>query len=475
MQDIYILKWTNYDLTIVGPKNEKLEKKLAYIKKDLIFNPKTYSRETRRQEVKVFNIISDQQGIVTYQTMQGLVDYVKEILEKQKHIVKIVDLRTPLKPPEFSNMFGFRFNQREKTEELLRADRSGLLCAPTRYGKSVIITNIINAYPDVKTVVIAPGVDLLPQLVDTIKKYCPGREVSGIFSGSKTQYMSDDITVCSMDSLHKLDKESVKLLLIDEPHAAVSEKRAEQLFEFCNARILGFGATLEGRWSGNDIMIKGLIGPVLSNITFKEAVDLGALCPIDVKVVKIPYAPKGYSNRNIAYKNYVFQNKKFHEIVGEIANNVVPKEWQTLLFINNEKEATALHKYVKDSELAMDKLFKNKKERTEMFEKLKQDKIKRCICSNIYSTGVTIDNIRCAINCDGGGGSILSVQKPGRLAEIKEGKKAGYLIDFLFYPINGEGSSTDFMICNDCKARINVYKEKGYNIEYYENADEIKF
>lgn len=475
MNDIYIFKWTNYDLTIIGPKNEKLEKKLAYVKKDLVFNPRTYSRETRRQEIKVFNIISDKNGIITYQTMQGLLDFAKSILEKQHCLVKVLDERIPMPAPDLSNMFGFRFNQREKTEELLRADRSGLLCAPTRYGKSVVITNIINAYPNVKTVVIAPGVDLLPQLVDTIKKYCPEREVSGIFSGSKTQYMSDDITVCSMDSLHKLDKESVKLLLIDEPHAAVSEKRAEQLFEFSNARILGFGATLEGRWSGNDIMIKGLIGPVLSNITFTEAVELGALCPIDVKVVKIPYTPKGFSNRNTAYKTYVFQNKKFHETVGNIANNIIPKEWQTLLFINNENEATALQKYVNDSELAMDKLFKNKKDRTAMFERLKLDEVKRCICSNIYSTGVTIDNIRCAVNCDGGGGSILSVQKPGRLAEIKPNKKAGYLIDFLFYPTTSDGSSTDFMICNDCKARINVYKEKGYNIEYYDNWEDIKF
>jgi superfamily II DNA/RNA helicase len=108
-----------------------------------------------------------------------------------------------------------------------------------------------------------------------------------------------------------------------------------------------------------------------------------------------------------------------------------------------------------------------------MFERLKNDEVKRCICSNIYSTGVTIDNIRCVINCCGGGGSILSVQKPGRLAEIKPGKRCGYLIDYQLVPTSNSGSSIDFMLVNDCKARFKVYAEKGYKIDYYDNPEDI--
>ena len=122
----------------------------------------------------------------------------------------------------------------------------------------------------------------------------------------------------------------------------------------------------------------------------------------------------------------------------------------------------------------MDKLFANKSARTEMFERLKNNELKRCLCSNIYSTGVTIPDIRCVVNCCGGGGSILSVQKPGRLAEIKPGKKAGYLIDYLLVPTSNVGSSIDFMIANDCKARIKVYEEKGYKIDYFDNIEDIK-
>ena len=475
IKNIYIVEWSNYDLKIIGPKNEKLEKKLVYIKKELVFNPRTYSRETRRTTVKIFNILSEKNGIVTYQTFQGLVDKVVSLLKKDKgNQVLIQDKRIPFPSPKLENMFGFRFNQKEKTIELLKANRSGILNAPTRYGKSVIMTNIINAFPGVKTVLAAPGVDLLPQLIETIKKYCPGREVSGIFTGSKTQYMSDDITVCSLDSLSKLDKDSVKLLIIDEVHAAVSEARSHQLCQFHNARILGFSATTEGRYSGNDCFIEGIVGPILSKITFQEAVNLGALCPIEVKVIKIPFTPMGYKNRNAAYKNYVFQNPKFHEVIANITNNIIPKDFQTLMFIDNENEAKSLQPKMNDSEIAMDKLFANKSARADMFDRLKNNELKRCICSNIYSTGVTIPDIRCVVNCCGGGGSILSVQKPGRLAEIKPNKKAGYLIDYLLVPTSNIGSSIDFMIANDCKARIKVYEEKGYKIDYFDNVEDIK-
>ena len=60
--------------------------------------------------------------------------------------VLIQDKRIPFPSPKLENMFGFRFNQKEKTIELLKANRSGILNAPTRYGKSVIMTNIINAH-----------------------------------------------------------------------------------------------------------------------------------------------------------------------------------------------------------------------------------------------------------------------------------------------------------------------------------------
>jgi superfamily II DNA or RNA helicase len=475
----YILKWSNSDLIIIGKENKKLERALTYTKKNLEWDPRSFSRKTVFTQEKVYNktILDTTNSLVKYQTLQGLLDSIRIVLEKQKLSYQIEDYRIPMYRPKLERMFGFRFNQKDLITKALLCDRSGLVRAPTRYGKTVLITNTINAYPDTKIAVLAPGVNLLPQLVEAIKKYCPDREVKGLFSGSKDKIESDDVTVCSLDSMHKLDKDSYKLILIDEPHAIATNDRAPQIVEFSNARILGFGATTEGRYDCRDIYIEGLIGPVLSEVTYKEAVDMGALCPIHVYCLKIPYVPRNYKQRQTAYAAYLFKNEEFHNTVGEICNNVIPKDWQTLIFIDNEKEAEALVSKIDDGIIAMDKRFKTSKDREQMFKDLKDEKIKRCICSNIYSTGVTIDNLKCEINCDDGGGSILSVQKPGRLAEIKDGKKEGIMIDFIFEPQIKPGfqaSTADLQIQKDSFNRLMTYQKKGYIISIFNTIDELK-
>ena len=126
-----------------------------------------------------------------------------------------------------------------------------------------------------------------PNIKKQLKEMLPNREVKGIFTGSRNSVPSNDITVCSFDSLQKINPEDVHLLLIDEPHASVSESRAPLLARFNNARIYGFGATLEGRYDGADKLIKGLIGPIHAARTFQEAVEEGAVCPIKVFFVKV--------------------------------------------------------------------------------------------------------------------------------------------------------------------------------------------
>ena len=480
---IYELYWGSNDLKIVCTpgvlNNSKIESGLKWTRKSLEFDSRTFSRKTTFKQEKAYNISKLPNGRIQYQTFQGLVNKVCDILTKQGQPFKVFDCRVSLDcKPQLHRMRGFRFDQRELITNALIQERSGLVGAPTRYGKTVLITNTINAFPDTKIAVLAPGIDLLPQLIEAIKKYCPDRDVKGIFSGSKNKVPSDDVTVCSLDSLHKLDKASYKLVLIDEPHAAVTDSRAPQLVEFSNARILGFGATLQGRWSGNDIFIEGIIGPVLSETTYKKCVEMGALCPIHVYMLKVPYKNMGYSQRNAAYNAHLFKNPKYHKLVGIICNEVLPKEYQTLIFINNEKEGLALSQQINDSYLAMDKLFKNKEERKEIFKKLKNEEIKRCICSSIYSTGVTIDNIKAEINCDAGGSGILATQKPGRLAEIKPGKPEGIMIDFLFMMENnsqtGNTSSADLMIQKDCFNRLETYNEKGYIIDICDSVEEMK-
>jgi hypothetical protein len=99
---------------------------------------------------------------------------------------------------------------------------------------------------------------------------------------------------------------------------------------------------------------------------------------------------------------------------------------------------------------------------------------KRCIASDIFSTGVTFHDLKVVINSAGGGGSIGCIQKPGRLAEVRPNKKCGVMIDFLFESENMAGRSSVDALIADSWARHRVYQGKGYKMLYANSLIELK-
>ncbi len=474
--------WFSGSLTVMGSFKE-LEKALTYTKKSLDWNPAKGRRETVRTSEELFTVLHPGPENRVIMTMQGFKNKVVEVCTKHDKVFEFYDHRRVMPEPKLCLSGDFRFSQKDLFEELMVKGESGLLKAPTRYGKTVMIANAARVFPRTKTVVAAPGVDLLSQLVIQLREWLPNREVKGIFTGSRNRIPSDDITVCSFDSLQKINPDNVHLLLIDEPHAAVSESRAPLLARFKHARIYGFGATLEGRYDGGDKLITGLIGPIHAERTFPEAVEEGAICPIKVYFVKIPFEAWACATRDSAYKKLVWKNKYLFELVREITRSVIPTEWQTLIFIDQKKQADMLSMFVEDSEVAIAGRMKAK-ERKELFSKMADGDIKRCIATSIYAQGVTFPDLRVMVNASGGGGSISSIQKPGRLAQVIPGKSKGYLVDFKFECINDprnnpsevvpENSVMWQQVVTDCQNRMKTYKKMGYEVETVDSINELE-
>ena len=440
-----------------------------------------WKRESRTETVRLFQVIHAENPRII-QTFQGFVDEIVNLAVRNKVTYELLDRRTWLPQPDLTKAGGFRFNQAQLFEEFITKQRSGLLQACTRYGKSSLIANTMRVYPGVKTVLAAPGVDLLGQLVDDMRKKLPGREVLGIFTGSRNKKQSDDITVTSLDSLEKVDFEGTKLLLIDEPHAAVSESRAPLLAKFTNARVLGYGATLSGRFDGADKLIRGLMGPVLARRTYAEAVAEGAICPIHVWMVKLSFPKFSAYNRDRAYRDLLYANKDFNHLVKALSDTIIPREFQTIIFADEKKQIELMAEFVPSSEQAIACKMKPA-ERKELFGRMVRGEIKRCIATDIFSTGVTFPDVRVVINACGGGGGITSTQKPGRLAEIRPGKSRGHVIDFLFtcqdFPdeaireVDIRQNPWKYVVL-DSAARLKVYQENGYDVRIVDSIDEIK-
>ena len=476
---------TDQALTVKGPELPGLEKALTYKKKHMVQDPRNprimRSRTVPERAFQKF----EEDDLTVLVTLPGFLNRVMRALALSGSTPVICDTRRKLPPPALNRMHGFRFDQENMTRTLLSKDQSGILKAVTRYGKTAIIANVINAYPGLRILLIAPGVDLLPQLCEKVKEYCPDRKVAGVFSGSTIRAQDPDVIVASPDSLHKVGYTGWGLVLVDEPHAVVTEGRLSQLLRF-NARKLAFGATTEGRFDGTDILIEGVFGNILVEKTYKEARAEGAICPIRAIFTRVPFSPDNMSVLSAAYKR-LFASKEFKTAFKHIEAQI-PKSWQTLFFVSDEKSGNAIVELTPGSCLAMDKLMKNKKERRDFFADLNAGSVVRCVCSNIYSTGVTIDNIRAVVNCAQGGANILSIQKPGRLAEIKPDKDYGLLVDWEFYPVDKNGKELTMeeakndrsydktvwsIIMNGARERIKCYREIGYDVRIAQDYTEF--
>jgi superfamily II DNA or RNA helicase len=459
------------------------------VRKFLTLTYRAMIKEKRRTRYENFSAplfklhsVSGKAALLSY---QGFWKSLATHLTQKGYVVEVRDVRRRvLDYPNFAAALqNLRSFQKPWIINALKCGDSGLLGAPTRFGKTYGMESIIRAFPKARTVVTAPGVDLCRQLLEHFRAVFPNREVKGVFTGSSNRNQSDDITVCSVDSLDKMDTDATELLIVDEPHAVVSDGRLPKITNFVRARKYGFGATLKGRFDQKDRLIEGIIGPVISNVTYKEAVDMGAIAPLKLIFIKIGFSkdtvPGNNLDRDEIYKRLLTQSSKAAAIVKTLIEEVIPLDWQTMAFIKDEKQAEFfMEKSMPPAgTIAMAKRM-NKAQRIEITNGIVNNEIVRILASNIYVQGLTFPDLRVVINLAGGGANTTAIQKPGRLLQTRPGKNYGVMFDFMFEckdsHLEARANPPYRCIIGDCWARHAAYKEIGYDIEFVESIEEAK-
>lgn len=399
---------------------------------------------------------------------QGAWKIICDLLKAFGCKVKFHDSRQPFPAPKLNLMFGFRGSQGELITQAMNRDMSGLVGAPTRYGKTTLIINWLRAFPGVKRVLVLPGEELLDEMFPKVQAAFPHTKVVMLGGKSRAKFQGEEITVCSMDSMHKLTTGSNDLVLIDEPHQLVTEKRLNVFLSvFEKARRIGFGATLDGRFDGTDVLIEAAIGPVLACKTYKEAVAEGMVAQITAFMIRVPFPPPvSLKRRDIVYRLLLYQNPKIGAYLQWLLSEVIPKDWQTIMFIKNEESADFYLNFAgQEGTIAMAKKLTDK-EREDLKARMVRDEIKRCLASIIYATGVTFNELRVVINLEGGGAYTGNIQKPGRVAEVRPGKKRGVLFDFFLVPTGKEASIRGHWnsLVGEGMSRKRRYEATGYEV-----------
>jgi superfamily II DNA or RNA helicase len=155
-----------------------------------------------------------------------------------------------------------------------------------------------------------------------------------------------------------------------------------------------------------------------------------------------------------------------------------------MVFIAQEAQAELYMKHMgEESTIAMAKRL-TKKEREALFVRLQSGDANKCLASKIYAQGVTFSDLRALVNAEGGGDNTSAIQKPGRLAEIRPGKKCGVIVDYMFdcddvptenlSELNRNGDEHWVQMIRDSRARRDAYERKGYTIKDVDTVNEIK-
>jgi len=457
-----------------------LEKHLTYKKKMMVMEPQNWGFKKKTVLVSEPLILKRYplHGLECGEVDQGLWCRVLKFADAQGWNVVWVDSRIPFPKPNLAAIHGLRFNQEEKLIEFLNHNMSGMFDAPTRYGKAYLILNTIKAYEGVTTGVVVPGKDLGDQTFEFLQRNLGrSREVRMVGFGSRHKVPSEDVTIYSLASLEKADY-GTPLLLLDEVHAIATNPRLESLRKFTKARRLGFGATTSGRYDLRDIEIEAFIGPVLTQVTYPEARALGAVDHLVVFMVEWPYDVTAYRTRDAIYKANLWQSKRVVRFLVKLFEQVIPPDWQTIGFIGTENSADFFAaEFSSTPTVAMAKKFTKDKERKAFLRQMQEAKITRCLASNIYSQGVTFSDLRVVINLMGGGANTYAIQKPGRVLEIRPGKRCGVLIDFMMRGVGDsapdKGGGEAWCPHQDSKKRYALYVDKGYEVILVPDLDTL--
>lgn len=467
MATIHML-WDDCALTVY-PAPGWLREELTYVEKTMEPDPRGYGKKSVRRKVQLYLETGPSQHKAV-QTYQGLKEHLEKACHDRGIAVQVYDLRKPFPPPRLDLTHGFRFGQQALLFKALRQNRSGLLVAPTRYGKTALIKNTIRAFPGLTTVVMCPGADLVRQLYEDIKKTVgKDREVKLLGAGSRNRYQSETgVTVTSMDSAHLCEPSLTELMLVDEPHMSVTNSRVGVLHGLHRARRIGYGATVEERYDNRGMVIRGLLGPVLAEKTFREAVEEGAIAPMRAFILR-KQVTSTTGDRTTAYRRELLGSGSVARTVSQICREVLPPDWQTILFIADAQQADFYLDALGGGTIAMAKRMTNT-ERKELMGMMVRDEVKRCLATAIYATGVTFNHVRAVFNLAGGGPYAATLQKPGRVAEVRPGKRCGVMFDFLF---EAEGGGYSPLV-RDAANRIEMYEQKGYDVTYINNMAELK-
>lgn len=318
------------DNQIYVKKLKLLPNEVTYLKRLASFtNPKFY--ELQKLRMPVYNtprIIScfeeDERFLIL---PRGCLDSIKDICERSNVELKIKDTR------ELGNNIDFNFNGKLKSKqtkamnELIKND-TGVLCAATGFGKTVVASKIISELKT-NTLILVNRTSLLEQWKERLSFFLGinKKEIGQIGAGKNNQ--TNVLDIASLQTLYKQDNvqdilKEYGLVIIDECHH-ISAFSFEQVLKNVRAKyVYGLTAT-PIRKDGQHPIIYMQCGNIRYRVSNKELKQNKEM-EHTVVVKKTNYS-------------YIPTEIKDKILISEILTDIAKSDYRNNIIVNDIKDA----------------------------------------------------------------------------------------------------------------------------------------
>lgn len=456
---------------------------------------------------KVFNLLSFKQEGVEYtqaykngwngltylinkknEFPSGLLSKVSSFLEEHRISFNIKDCRDQiLSEKEFdieSKLLSLNKKPRDYQLRVVEAalnNRKGIIRACTGSGKTLCAA-LITAKINKPTTIYVIGIDLLKQFHDTFSEIfdepigyvgdgvCDLRRINIVSIWTAGKALGLTKKELFFDDENKEEKfnqnnsfkiiralRSTKLHIFDECHT-ITTSTAKAIYNTIDPeRIYGLSGT-PYRDDGADLLINGILGEQIINISASELIDNKFLAQPIIQFVNVPPINISSKNYSSVYRDYIVENDMRNKIILSKVKMLIEKGYQTLVLFKHISHGRRLFEMFNEDGVKCEMLMGNDslKKRNEVKDMLTKKEINVILASSIFDIGVDLPSLSGLILAGSGKSSIRALQRIGRVIRCYEGKKNAAIIDFV--------DNVKFLK-NHSRARYKVYKsESGFKI-----------
>lgn len=411
------------------------------------YGDEAFQEELAKRKAAIKQCILQQEDGEHY-TYSGLASYLHERF-KEHEVESRVAYPEP-HPIPWKNLPPPLRDYQAESIGLLLESRHAAVELSTGLGKSLIIFNLLRGL-GLKTVVMAPLESIASQLYRELV-HLLGEKYVG-FYGSGKHVSKKLITVGIHASLTRIEPESkaweelseAEVLICDESHMTPASSLEKVCMGICaKAPYRFFLSATQLRGDGAELVLKGITGPIVKSVDFKQGVDMGYLARPHFRMVKVASNSTLYpEDSNAMTREHLYYNPAVNKKAAQIANMAVKNGLGPVLILVQEVEQFTmllphlLHKtafahggLTKDNKGKVPVAYHDS-DATELVKQFNAGEIPILVGTSCVSMGVDIRPVRTLIYLQGLSSEVKCKQSVGRGTRMPPGKTEFFLFDFM--------------------------------------------